>query len=171
MRHARPLAIEGLESRMLLTGRARHVAARAAAAAVEAPITLDGTLSVNQKAATSSMDGQGDTTMSIPVSGTLAGLGKVRGYWDRSLDPFGDYSGPDTIQLRTSQGAIEVAFNDGDPGNAHRTATGLAFHPLPQHVLGGTGSYAKAVEIGTIVLSSKNAKTGVTRMMLNSTNP
>jgi hypothetical protein len=167
MRHVHPLGFEDLEVRMLLSTKAHHAVAHTAPAAVTVPLVLNGTLTVDQKAASASEDDLGDLTTSIPVAGELAGLGEVRGFWNHSDDSFGDYLGPDTIQLRDSQGTFVIVFNDANPGKAHRTATGAVFNPIPQRVHGGTGAYARASESGTIALSTNAARTVVESITLN----
>ena len=94
MSHVRSLCFEALEERKLLSRG--HIVAHAKHAAVATPLVLNGTLTVDNKATTTSMDDQGDTTTSIPVAGQLGTLGEVRGIWNESADSEGDYLGPDT---------------------------------------------------------------------------
>jgi hypothetical protein len=157
MRHARFLDFDALEGRKLLT-RAHHVAAHHPHAAAAVALVLDGTLAANQKAAVTSMNADGSTMVSVPVAGVLAGLGQVRGFWNQSTDSFGEYLGPDTLQIRDARGAFVVVFNNANPVRPQRTAAGLVFRPLPQRVHGGAGAYAHATETGTIQVTSNPAR-------------
>ncbi len=170
MRHALSPRCEDLEGRMLLSARAHHAAApKAQVPVVTTPLVVQGTLAVAQKAASSSTDGSGDTITTVPVTGELTGIGKVRGLWNESEDAYGNYIGPDTIQLRSAQGTFSVVFNDTHLGKAHRTATGASFNPVPQHVHGGTGAYAHATETGTIVLNTNATRKVIESLALNTT--
>lgn len=164
MRHARPLAFEGLEARKLLS-RAHPAAARPAAAE-KTPMVLDGTLAVDNKAASTSTDAEGDTTTAIPVAGTINGLGEVHGVWDETDDAYGDYLGPDTIQLRDAQGAIAVSFNAGTLGKPHRGANKTVYYQLPQRLTAGQGAYAHDTETGTIQLDMNAARNAVASLTL-----
>jgi hypothetical protein len=166
MRNARSPSYENLEARMLFNAKVHHAVVPKAPAVV-VPLVLDGTLAVDQKAASVSQDSVGDMTTSVPVVGQLAGLGKVHGVWNESQDSMGTYLGPDTIQLRDSQGAFVIMFNDASPGKPHRNAAGAVYNPLSQRVIGGAGAYAKATEAGTIVMSTNAARTNVQSLTLN----
>ena len=68
MNHVRSLFFESLEGRRLLSNA--HVnAAHAKPAVVATPLVLSGTLTVDNKAASTVMNEDGSTTTSIPVSG------------------------------------------------------------------------------------------------------
>jgi hypothetical protein len=165
MRHVRSLDFDALETRQLLTKA--HLVAHSAPAVAMVPLVLDGTLAVDNSATSTTMNDDGGTTTSIPVAGVLAGLGKVRGIWNESVDSFGDYVGPDTIQLHDPHGTFVVAFSTANPGKAQRTAQGTVFHEVAQRVHGGTGTYAKASESGTIELNTNPARTLVKSLTMN----
>lgn len=169
MNRIRNLHVEHLESRELLSGahaaRAHAARAHAAPAAAAAPLVLDGTLTVNNRAASTDTNLSGGYTTSAPVSGQLGGLGKVRGYWVESSDGFGNYMGPDTITLRGAQGSVTVSFNDGTPGPAHRRGH-TVYYQHAQHARGGSGAYAGATEAGTIDVNMNAAHTTVVSLTL-----
>ena len=106
---------------------------------VGAPIALDGTLTVDNKGASSTTErGRGSTT-STPVAGSiLRSLGEVHGVWNQTVDSFGDYEGPDTIVLRNSKGAIAIEFNNGKPGIVHKVGKGAVADQLTQRFAEGS---------------------------------
>src|SRR5262249_11489307 len=122
------------------------------------------------KNASTATNDDGSLTTSTPVTGVLGALGKVRGVWNESTDAYGEYSGPDTLQLRNSQGAIVVTFSTANLGKAHRTAQGAVFKPLPQRVVAGSGAYARATESGTIQMGTDPSHKAVETMTLASRN-
>ena len=67
MSHVRSLGFEDLEDRKLLSHG--HIVAHPKHAFAATPLVLDGTLTVNDKKATTMMDAQGNTTTSIPWQG------------------------------------------------------------------------------------------------------
>ncbi len=166
MSHPHSLHFDALESRELLTGA--HAAPAHAAAALTTPLVLQGTLTVNNHAAMSTTNMDGSSTTSVPVSGPLAGLGKVHGVWYESTDGFGNYLGPDLIRLRAARGTFTVAFSNQSPGPAHRTAARTVYYEHNQRVQGGTGPYAGARETGTIDLNMNAAHSAVQSLTLNS---
>jgi hypothetical protein len=166
MRHVRALGFDALETRQLLS-KAHHVAAHIAPALAAVPLVLDGTLTVNNKGASVTTNGDGSSTTSTPVAGVLAGLGQVRGIWNESVDSFGQYQGPDTILLHDPQGTFVIAFNTAKLGKARRTAQGDVFHQLAQHVYDGTGAYARASESGTLEMNTNTAGKVIVSMTLN----
>src|ERR1700727_576359 len=99
MSHVRSLDFDDLEGRTLLRAPRHAVAhpAPAVKAKPVVPLVLDGTLTVNNKASSSSINQDGGMTTSIPVSGSLGALGTVRGVWSENTDSFGEYEGPDTL--------------------------------------------------------------------------
>ena len=166
MTHAHSPHFDALEARELLTGSvAAHVHP---APAVAAPLVLDGTLTVNNRAAMSVTNMDGSSTTSVPVSGSLAGLGKVRGVWYESVDPYGIYQGPDTIRLRAARGTFTVAFSNQSPGPAHRSGAHTVYYQHNQRVQGGTGAYARARESGTLDLNMNAAHSAVASLTLTS---
>jgi hypothetical protein len=165
MRQVRSFGFEGLETRMLLS-KAHLAMAHAVHAAATVPLVINGTLTVDHQAAATSTDSEGDLTTSMPVAGELGTLGEVRGVWNESEDAYGDYLGPDTIQLHDSHGTFDVAFNNATPGKAHPTAQKAVFYQHPQQVFAGTGDYARASERGTIELNTNNARTGIASVTL-----
>jgi hypothetical protein len=165
MSHERSLCFEALEERKLLSRSL--IVAHAKHASVATPLALNGTLTINNRGTTVSMDEQGDTTTSIPVAGQLGTLGEVRGIWHESSDSEGDYVGPDTLQLHNSKGSFNVAFNADNPGQLHRVAGGAVYYQHPQHVSGGTRAYARVKESGSIDLTTNAARTVVESMTLS----
>ena len=164
MRHVRSLCLEALEERKLLSRG--QIVAHAKHAVVATPLVLSGTLTVKNTRTTVTMDEQGDTTTSTPVSGQLGTLGEVRGIWNESADSEGDYVGPDTLQLHNAKGTFNVAFNADNPGQLHRIAGGGVYYQHPQLVSGGTRAYARVKESGTIELTTNTARTAVESMTL-----
>jgi hypothetical protein len=176
MRHVRPLGFDDLESRKLLT-KLHHAAVHAdpapasRPAEVAAPLVLDGTLVVNSKAAQVLTDDLGDQTTASPVSGVLGGLGRVRGTWDESVDQYGEYLDPDTIQLQNSRGSFVLAFDATTTGQGQQTAQGMVYNGAPQQLEDGTGAYAKASESGFIQMNAKPRGTVVASLTVSSNNP
>ena len=177
MRQVRSLGFEGLEARELLS-RAHHVVAhprahahaKPVAAAVSVPLVLDGTLAVDNKAATTtSVSGFGGETISSPVSGVLNGLGKVHGQWNEEIGSFATALGPNSLVLQNKQGSFIVKFGAVHRNQAHKTATGAVIDPIAQAVASGTGAYAKAKESGTITLTTNKALSLVGSMTLHTT--
>ncbi len=167
MRHARSPRFDDLEDRKLLSKA--HIAAAHPAPAVAAPLVINGTLAVDYKAATMTMNPDGSSTTVVPVSGRLGTLGVVHGDWNQSVDSYGDYQGPDTIQLQDSKGTFVIAFNDGTPGKTYKTAQGAPYYEHNQHVAGGTHAYAKATESGSIELVMNSAKNQINSLILTTT--
>jgi hypothetical protein len=129
-------------------------------------LVLSGTLNVDNKAATTSTDSEGDTMTMIPVAGQLGALGTVHGFWNETVDAYGDYLGPDTVQLRDPQGIFVVAFNNGNAVRAQHLAGGAVAYKHPERVLDGTGSYARTIERGTIELTTNGARSDVETLTL-----
>ena len=180
MRHVPSLGVEALEARQLLSKvHAAHVArpvhaARAAhvhIAPVTTPLAVNGTLTVDNSAATLTENQDGSMTTTTPVSGTLGALGKAKGLWSESVDEFGDYEGPDTIQIYTAKGAFVIAFNNNGPGSKQRAGHGAISYETAQKLSDGTRAYAKSTESGTITMTTNNARTAIATMTLTSTNP
>jgi hypothetical protein len=155
MRHVRSLGFEDLEARKLLSTAKAHPAAHRAlhAAPVTVPLALDGTIKVDNGAASTMTNADGSTTTTTPVAGTLSGLGTVRGYWNESVDSFGDALPPDTLRLQNKQGAFVITFNTTLEGKAHRSGHQAIFNAIPQRIYGGTGAYAHATQTGTIQIT------------------
>jgi hypothetical protein len=168
MRHVRSLEFDGLEARKLLS-KAHHPVAHVVHAEVAVPIVLNGTLTVNNKAATTDTDGFGGETVSTPVTGTLSGVGQVRGFWQENLGSFGDFQGANVLMLHNRQGTINVTFGSITPKSGQKTAHGAIFTNIAQHVTSGSLAYARATESGTIALSTNAARTLVGTMTLNTT--
>ena len=161
MRHVHPLGFDDLEGRKLMSKAHARVV----------PLVLEGTLAVDRKAASSTMDMYGDTYRTTPVSGTLVGVGKVRGTWQEGADYYGDPIGTDTIQLKDPKGSFTVTFDPTRLGKEHPVAGGQAFAAIAQQVRGGTGAYAKASENGSIVVTTNAAKTAVESITLSNGKP
>lgn len=166
MRHVRSLCFESLEDRKLLS-RA-HLVTHAKPAATAAPLVLNGTLNVDNKALTTSMDDQGDVMTSIPVAGQLGTIGKVHGVWNEMSDQFGDYMGPDTVQLHTAKGSFVVAFSEQNTDAIHHLAGGVTESIHPEITSDGTGAYARERGTGTITLTSNSGSTVVKTMEFSS---
>jgi hypothetical protein len=164
MSHRRFLHFEDLEERQLLSGTQRVPHAKRAIATTM--LVLNGTLAVDNKATTTSMDDEGDITTSIPVAGQLGALGEVHGTWNTSADQYGDYLSPDTLQLRDSKGTFVVAFNEQDSDAVHHLAGGAEENVHPQLGSDGTGAYARTKESGTIELTTNSARTLTESMTL-----
>jgi hypothetical protein len=145
-------------------GIARH----AKHAIATTTIVLNGTLTVDNKAASTSMDVEGDTTTSIPVAGQLGALDEVHGNRQETVDSLGDYMGPDTIQLRNSCGTFVIQFNEQRIKAVHHLAGGGVEHVDPQIGSQGTGAYAGARESGTIELAGNAAHTQIESLTLSS---
>ena len=97
---------------------------------------------------------------STPVAGQLGTLGEVRGIWNESADEYGDYLGPDTMQLHNAKGSFVVAIQR----TKHRAVTPSRGRCRPSTVdpsspSDGTGAYARAKESGTIELTTNSART------------
>jgi hypothetical protein len=162
---------DALESRELLSrahGAAHHGRAHAGPAEVGAPLVLDGTLTVDNRAAATNQNLDGGDTTSVPVSGELNGLGQVRGVWYESTDAYGDYLGPETVTLHGAQGSFTIAFNNGTSGPAHPTAGHTVYYQHAQRVVSGSGAYAGAAESGSIDLNMNAKHTTVVSMTLSS---
>ena len=164
MSHVHSLRFESLEGRELLS-RA-HAALmpprptpRPAAAA--GPLVLDGTLTVNNKAATRSRHEPGRRlmTMSVPVSGQLDGLGKVHGVWYESTDQYGDYLGPDTITLHGAQGRFTIAFSNANSRARPQERPPHRLLPARPANRWRHGRLRRATESGTIDLNKNAAHT------------
>ena len=165
MNHVRSLCFDALEERKLLSRG--HLVAQAKHAVAATPLVLNGTLTVNNRGTTTSMDELGDTTTSTPVAGQLGTLGEVRGIWNESADSEGDYLGPDTLQLHNSKGSFTVEFNADNPGQLHRIAGGGVYYQHPQLVSGGARAYAHVKESGSIDLNTNTARTVVQTMTIS----
>jgi hypothetical protein len=164
MRHGRSLCFESLEERRLLSRS--HVAAHATPAAATTLLVLSGTLKVDNSAATTSEDDNGDTLIATPVAGQLGSLGEVHGTWNTSADEFGDYLGPDTLSLRTAKGTFVVQFNEQHIDAIHHVAGGASETIDPQLASDGTRAYARTRESGTIELTTNPARTDVVSLTL-----
>ncbi len=164
MRYARFLCFESLEERKLLS-RA-HVALHARSVVAATALVLSGTLAVDNGAATTTEDEQGDVMTSTPVAGQLGALGEVHGIWNETSDQYGDYMGPDSLQLRTANGSFVVQFSEQNTDAVHHLTGGGIESVHPQLAADGTGAYARTKESGTIELSTNSARTVVTGMTL-----
>jgi hypothetical protein len=164
----RSLLLESLEGRRLLSN-VHVIAAHAKPAVVATPLELSGTLTVENKAVSTTMNDDGSTTTSIPVSGQIGTLGNVRGVWDETADQFGDYEGPDTIQLRGAKGMVVIAFSKANPGPAYHNANGSVSYKHPQIFDGGTRAYSRGTESGSIVLTTNVSRKSIESMTLTTT--
>ncbi len=166
MRHDRSLGFDDLEERKLLS-KVHHVVVHPAIKAKPVvPLVVDGTLTVNNRATSSSMNQDGGMTTSIPVTGSLGALGAVRGIWSETVDSFGDYEGPDSLQLRNSKGSFILVFNNENADKALRVPHGTVTFEVPQKAYAGSGAYARPSESGSIELTSNAARTGIVSLTL-----
>jgi hypothetical protein len=113
------------------------------------------------------MNTDGSSTTTVPVSGPFGALGEVRGTWNESTDPYGDYQGPDVLRLHDSKGSFVLTFNNQNPGPAHPYGHGTVYYEHTQRLYTGTGAYARATESGTIEIVANTAKTTVESLVLN----
>jgi hypothetical protein len=169
MSHARSLRFEALEPRELLS-KGDVALPHKATAAPTVPLVLDGTLAVNNNtnAALTTMNVDGTTTTSLPVSGRLGDLGAVHGVWNQTVDTYGDITGLDALRLHDSKGTFIIAFDNEQPGPAHPMGHGGIYYEVAQKLYDGTGAYAGASEIGTIKLVTNSAPAVVYSMTLHS---
>ena len=168
MSHVRSLHFDSLEARKLLT-KTHLATVHSVPAVVAAPLVLSGTLTVDNKAGTSMTNLDGSTTNMVPVAGRLGALGEVRGVWNESLDSFGDYEGPDIIQLHAAKGTFTITFSNATPGPTHTTAAGAVYYQHSQRAGLGTGVFKSESETGSIQLVLNHAKTVVQSMVLDTT--
>lgn len=169
MRHARPLSVEGLEDRELMSA-VHRVRPHIKPAAVPVSLVLDGTLKVDNPAANTSQDDYGDMITTTPVSGQLGSMGAVKGSWSTGVDSMGDYLGPDTLVVHNAQGSVEIEFNDQEHGKPKRAADGSAYYQVPQVLIKGTGAYARASERGTLNLTTNPGHTAMVSITFNTGN-
>ena len=166
MRHARSLGFDALEARKLLTA-AHAVARRAAAHAVaRTPVAVSGTLAVDLKGETSVMNQDSGSTVSVPVSGQLGALGEVRGYWNETVDQFGEDEGPGTLLVRNAEGSLLIVLNNNVEARPHKDADGTISYDYSQRLYSGSGAYAHATESGWVVTTTNAAKTQVQSLTL-----
>src|SRR6516165_8290936 len=117
MEHIQWPGFEALEARKLMSRT--HAAIAHAQPAAAGPIVLNGTLTVDNKAATTEMNADGSSTTVFPVSGQLGALGTVHGVWDNSVDGYGDYLGPDTLSIHNAKGGVLLTFNNQNSSGGH----------------------------------------------------
>jgi hypothetical protein len=165
MPRTRLIAFENLESRRLMASA--HMVA-AAHHSIASPLPLDSLLVVDQSAGSTTPNADGSYTTSTPVSGIIPGLGKVHGDWNESVDPYGNYLGPDSLQLSAPGGSVTLEFSAGNLGKIHKypAPIGDAFAPLAQQLAGGSGAYRHVSERGTIQLITNANKDVVARMAI-----
>jgi hypothetical protein len=168
MRFVRSLGFDDLEARQLLSKVHPGAAHPVHAAVVATPLVLSGTLAIDTKATSTINNLDGSMSQVTPVVGVLGALGEVHGVWTESVDSFGEYEAPDTIQLRNSQGAFVIEFNNANPGKAQKLGHGAVYYQLAQRVVDGTGAYARSSETGTIQLDGIGARKGIVGMTLSS---
>jgi hypothetical protein len=166
MKHIRWLGFEALEARKLLS-RA-HAAIAHVQPAAAGPIVLNGTLTVDNKAATTEMNADGSSTTVYPVSGQLGALGTVHGVWDNTVDAYGDYLGPDTLSVHNAKGGVLLTFNNQNTSGGHALAHGLMSYTHNQRLDRAIGAYARASETGTITLATNKARSLVVSLSLES---
>jgi hypothetical protein len=157
---------ESLEARRLLSASHHgHAAAHGQYTGPSIPLVFSGTLTVNNKSPQTTQNADGSTTTSVPVAGHLGSLGEVRGYWNESVDQYGNYIGPDTIRLHTSKGTFVVAFNDGSSGPKQHQG-GEVYYQHLQRALGATGAFYGESESGTLDVMMNRSQTLVASIKL-----
>jgi hypothetical protein len=166
MRKLRSLRFDALEDRKLMT--ASHAATAHHAANPAAPLVLNGTLTVHARAETQTQNIDGSSTILMPVTGTIATLGKVHGQWAETTDAYGDYQGPDTIGLSNPKGSVIIAFNNANPGTAHPNGPKAFYYQHPQVLYTASGAYKHSTESGTIDINTNASKSDVTSITLTS---
>jgi hypothetical protein len=163
----RPLRIEALEDRKLLAAaRARHTPP-APPPPPPTVLVLDGTLAVDNNAATATENANGTQLTSTPVAGKLGTLGTVRGVWNETVDVNGNTTGLDTLRLRDAKGTLLIAFNNTNPGAQFRNSRGQPYYEDAQRLDVATGSYANTSETGTIELTTNSSATLVDGLTLH----
>ena len=167
MRHVLSVRVEALEDRKLLS-RAHHAVAHPAPAAAT-PVVIAGTLSVNDRnGGTSSLQNpDGSTTTSVPITGQLGALGKVRGVWNENFDAYGDHVAPDVLRLQNAKGTLIVTFDNTNAGPIHPDGHKLVEYTKVQRLYAGTGAYVHATETGTIEVVANSAETVIDNIILS----
>jgi hypothetical protein len=166
MIHVHSPGFEALEARKLLSKI--HAAVAHAAPGTAGPIVLSGTLSVDNKGAATTMNADGSSTNVVPVSGQVSPLGAVHGVWNNSVDPFGNYMGPDTLYLHSGKGGVLLTFQDANSGGGHAQGHGAVSYTHTQRLYRGSGACAGASESGTIELTTNKARSLIVSMTLES---
>ena len=110
MRHTRSLCFDSLEERKLLSRATSGPHARPAVTATS--LVLTGTLRVQNKAAKTSMDPQGDVMTSTPVAGQLGTLGQVPRYLERNFRSVRRLPRPRYPATSYVPGILHVAFSE-----------------------------------------------------------
>lgn len=170
MSRRRTLLFDPLETRELLS-RMHHPMAhlhrgRPAAAMVRKPLSLSGTLTVENQATATNSNQLGGTSTAIPIRGQLAGIGPVHGVWLENSDSMGNYVGPDTITIRAPHGAFTIAFSNASSGPAHRIGK-MVYYQHVQHVISSSGVFAHSTETGSINLNLSPSQANVDSLTLN----
>lgn len=168
MSHVRNLSFDALEGRLLLSTAHAARPHTTPARIVSTPLSLDGTLTVDNAATYTTTNMDGSTTTSTPVAGNLGSLGKLRGVWNESTDQFGDATGADIVRLANKQGTLVIVFANTTPGPAHAEGHGAVFYEHAQQLFQGTGAYAHNIETGSIELITNNARSAIVSMALKS---
>jgi hypothetical protein len=169
MKHVRSLRLESLEARQMLSGTGLSAASTAPVPATQ--LVLNGTLKVDYGPHKSLLQVNPDSskTRSVQVIGQLGTMGKVHGVWHESVDVYGNYDGPDTLQLSNPNGSIIIAFfNQNSPRGVAKLARGKSYVHT-QLIAGGTGAYAGAAENGSITLSTSTVGSRVVSISLQTT--
>ena len=147
---------------------ARRLLSKAHVAPPPAPVTIDGTLNVNVNNSSQSQNMDGSWTTTVPVTGTLDGYGKVKGFWETSISSLGTYQGPDEIilQTKTPKGAFTIAFNNVNTTKPTKVSPTEGFFQHGEHLIAGSGAFAHATENGSIELMDNLKKGDVTQIVL-----
>lgn len=164
MKQTYALQVESLEGRRLLSGA--HAAHARAHPADAGPLSVSGTLTVNNKQAMTTTNYDYGYTTEVPVSGTLVGIGKVRGNWVESTDQTGDMAAPDTVTLKSAQGSFTIAFSNANQVPASKSGS-TVYYQHPQKLISSSGAFAGDTESGAIDLNENARHTQVVSITLS----
>jgi hypothetical protein len=166
MRHVHSLGFDDLEARKLLS-KAAIAGPHTTPAVIATPIELNGSLAIDNNAASQTTNADGGTTTMTPVTGRLDTLGKVHGVWSETIDPYGDIEGLDALRLRGPKGMIVLEFNNASPGPAHKAAHGAVYYTETQVIGASSGGYAGSTETGSIELYPNSGRSEITNFVLH----
>jgi len=131
---------------------------------------LDGTLAVDNKATTTTLNSDGSTTASTPVAGRLGTLGEFHGVWLETTDAYGNNTGLDVLRIHDSKGTITLVFDNQNPGKAHPASHRASYFEDVERVYHDTGAFAGAAERGSIELVTNSDQSVITSLRLHTQN-
>jgi hypothetical protein len=129
-------------------------------------VVLAGTLVVDNKGSTTTVNPNGTQITSTPVAGKLGALGTVRGVWNETVNAYGGTTGLDTLRLRDAKGSLLIAFNNQNPGSQHKAGR-TSYYEESQTLADATGAYKGTSESGTIQLVTNSTVTLVDGLTLH----